>query len=363
MSLRKSIFPLLLSILINSCNGQTANDLPADQSAPEPPATKAAEPQGIDPYFKNSVTTYTKYGPTGITRNILQDRKGDIWLATWEGIIRYDGTTFTNYTKRNYLRKFHVFSALEDRSGNLWFGTIGAGVYRYDGKTFTNITQKDGLAHDSQGCFHQDRSGNIWIGTMGGISIYDGETYRNITTEDGLPEGDINAILEDSSGKIWIASRGPLCTYDGKTFTPFRGDTGQLIPSFANKGAETFFNVRCVIEDRKGNIWFGGKDGLWCYAEGKLTQFAKAFTGYILEDSKGNIWTSSDASTGAGEWRVSRYNAQSLDNSSAPPEVILQKRDMFFGLTEDADGNIWVGSLNGVGRYDGEFFDWFRAGN
>jgi ligand-binding sensor domain-containing protein len=358
---RSSLF-LLLLISLAACNGQQETGsfkVPPQTSTPEATETKS---QDFDPYFKASAATKSKYGPTSITRNIMQDRNGDIWLATWEGIIRYDGKTFTNFTNKNYLRKFHVFSTLEDMDGHLWFGTIGAGVYRYDGVNFINITQKNGLAYDQQGCFYQDRSGKIWIGTMEGISIYNGKSYRNITTNDGLPDNDINSIVEDRSGKIWIASRGALCTYDGLTFTLVRKDKDQLMPDVADKNVGNFYNVRTVIEDLKGNVWFGGNDGFWRHdTNGKFTQIAKEFTGYIYEDREGNIWTSSAVSGKPDEWQLSRYAAECLDGATAAPTVILQRKDMFFGITEDADGGIWLGSLNGVGRYDGKDFDWFRA--
>ena len=84
------------------------------------------------------------------------------------------------------MRRYHVFSLLEDRQGNIWFGTIGAGVYRYDGKTFTNFTTQHGLPDDKIGCFYEDRNGSLWIGTINGLSRYDGLTFTNYGTEDGL---------------------------------------------------------------------------------------------------------------------------------------------------------------------------------
>ncbi len=351
----RSSLLLLLLISLTTCQGQEKKPVSRKVTV-----TKQTARQDFDPYFSPSTTSSPKQGPKSITRNIIQTRSGDIWLATWEGIIRYDGASFTNFTNQKSLRKYHVFSALEDRDGNLWFGTIGAGIYRYDGKSFTNITKEDGLAGDQLGCFFQDRSGKIWIGTLGGgISIYDGTSYRNLSTDNGLLSNDINSILEDRSGKIWIAA-GTLFTYDGETFTQIQKDNHQLIPSLANKEAKAFYNVRQVIEDRKGNIWFGGNDGLWRYGtDGRFVQFDKQFTGYILEDRAGNIWTSAEAGENQ-EWRISRYAADDLEGDTASPAIILQQQNMFFGITEDSEGGIWVGSLRGVGRYDGTAFDWFR---
>jgi ligand-binding sensor domain-containing protein len=60
-------------------------------------------------------------GPKLITRNIIQDKKGNIWIAAFDGIFRYDGRSFTDITSKVSSARF--FSVLEDRKGNLWFGS------------------------------------------------------------------------------------------------------------------------------------------------------------------------------------------------------------------------------------------------
>src|SRR3989337_1468619 len=110
----------------------------------------------------------TFHGPNSITRTMKQDRKGNIWIASWEGIFRYDGKSFTNVTSKVSSARF--FSVLEDRKGNFWFASVGSGVYYYDGKSFQNFTTKDGLASDRVTNIYEDKSGKIWFGTEGGAS-------------------------------------------------------------------------------------------------------------------------------------------------------------------------------------------------
>jgi ligand-binding sensor domain-containing protein len=335
---------LLLFVSITSCNGQKETDPPKEN-----PSQTENKVLNHDPYFVESTTITTSYGPSSITRNIMQDRKGDFWFATWEGIIRYDGNSFTNFTNKENLRRFHVFSVLEDKSGNLWFGTIGAGLYRYDGKSFTNFTTKEGLAHDRLGCFYEDKTGKIWIGTVGGISVYDGNSFRNFTTNEGLTNNDVNSIIEDKTGKIWIGTRGEACFYDGTTFT-----------RFTNKEDQPFTNVRSIVEDKKGNIWLGGNDGLWRYDGSSFTNFTTDFVGYIYEDKKGNIWTNSADNGNANNWVLSRYDENSLQYEMATATQIRTEKNMFFGILEDKEGGIWFGTLNGVCRYDGKSFNYFK---
>src|SRR6188768_290948 len=136
--MKKAYSLLFVLFVFSACKAQTQkSDLQASVDA------------GIDPYFIESTDTISSHGPNHITRDILQDRKGNLWFATWLGIIKYDGKLFTNYTLKENLIHFHVFSLYEDKKGNLWFGTARGGLYKYNGKTFTLFTTKDGLPHNT----------------------------------------------------------------------------------------------------------------------------------------------------------------------------------------------------------------------
>lgn len=340
-------FLLFSFLLITACSRQQQPDAPNSTNAPASlsPLTPAADK---DPYFVETQELASPYGPKSITRNVLQSQSGDIWLTTWQGILRYDGQTFTNLTNQEGLRRFHAFASLEDQQGNLWFTTIGAGVYRYDGKTFTNFSTSHGIPNDRVTFINEDRSGNIWLGTESGASRFDGKTFRNFTTKDGLLNNDVNTIIEDKGGKFWIGTRGHASYYDGKTFTAIKTEDGK-----------PFGNVRSILEDSKGNIWLGGNDGLWKYDGSAFTQFTTSFTGYIYEDSRGDIWTST-AGNNSDNWILYRYNAQAQLSPVVSPTPIEPEVGMLFGITEDKQHNIWFGTLNGVGRYDGKDFEYFR---
>ncbi len=356
---------LFISLVIISCKGQNRS-APIKETIKKSPSVESKKnlPKEIldyDPYFVESEPIESAFGPKSIVRNMIQDKKGNIWIASWEGIIRYDGTTFTNFTNKDSLRRYHVFCALEDRKGNLWFGTIGGGIYVYDGASFINYTTKEGLVYDGIGCISEDKSGKIWIGTQEGLSRYDGLakdiksiTFKNFTTKDGLSDNDINSIIEDKNGQYWIGTRGAACVYDGKTFSKFF-NTAEVIKT----AGRPFVNVRSIIEDKSGNIWLGGNDGLWRYDGKAFTNFNKNFVGYIYEDKAGNIWTNS-ASASPQIWILSRYDKRPLAYEQPTATIIKEEMDMFFGIMEDKSGNIWWGSLNGIHRFDGTTFTDFQ---
>jgi len=294
----------------------------------------------------------TPYGPKWITRNIIKDRNGNIWVAAFDGIFRYDGKSFINITSKVSSARF--FSVLEDRKGNFWFGSIGSGVYYYDGKSIQNFTTRDGLAGNSVTCIYEDKTGNVWFGA----SRYDGKSFRNFTTKDGLSNNDVNSVIEDKTGKFWFATRGDTFVYDGKTFAVFTHD------------GKPFTNVRSMIEDKKGNIWLGGADGLWRYDGSTFTNFTQKFVGHIIEDKKGNIWTSSESAnsppwvsseTGNRQaWALTRYDGKSLSNTK-PTVTEITNEGMIFGILEDDKGSIWFGAFDGVHRYDGKTITDFKG--
>lgn len=299
------------------------------------------------------------HGPSGIVRTVKQDRKGNIWIASWKGVFRYDGKSFSNITAEISTARF--FSVLEDKKGNFWLSSIGSGVYYYDGKSFRNFTTKDGLAGNQVTEIYADKAGHIWFCTDAGASRYDGKSFKNFTTKDGLSSNSVNSIMEDKTGKLWFGTSDDACVYDGKTYTILKHE------------GKPFKNVRSIIADKDGNIWLGGNDGLWRYDGTRFANYTRQFVGYIYEDKNGNIWTSSDSivnrdfkhvsqpPTKTKSWILSRYNSKSLSDPSTPPEIISSGEAMIFGITEANDGSIWFGTLNGVYRYNGNSFTDFKT--
>ena len=307
--------------------------------------------------FENKDST-TSHGPESITRNIIQDRKGNIWIAAFDGVFRYDGKTFANITSKVSSARF--FSVLEDRKGNLWFGSIGSGVYYYDGKSFKKFTTREGLLNNEVTEIYEDKEGNIWFGVSGGASCYDGKSFRNYILEGitmskdrtgktfpNRQSNDVNSIIEDKKGRFWFATRNNTFVYDGKSFSIFTHND------------KPFKNVRSIIEDKKGNIWLGGSNGLWRYDKSTFTNFTQKFVGYIIEDKKGNIWTSSERNH-KQDWALFRYDEESLSNKKPTVTEITNKK-MIFGILEAIDGNIWFGELYGVHRYDGKTITDFKS--
>ena len=309
----------------------------------------------INSETKDSITSQV---PNSMVRNIKQARNGDILIASYLGVFRYDGTSFTNLTSKIISPRFSSFwDVLEDRKGNLWFASQDSGVYCYNGKSFLHFTTMDGLASNMALHIYEDRAGNIWFGA----SCYDGKSlptgqagFRNFTTKDGFPSNSIRLLLEDKTGKLWFGAQGEnMFVYDGKTFTILK-----------NKDGKAFNNVWSIIEDRKGNIWFGA-DGLWRYDGSTFTKVSQRGAYAIIEDKKGNIWTTGEVKPN-GAWALSRYDQKSLYNKKPTVTEIMSLKGpgMLCGILEANDGSIWFGALgpkSGVYRYDGKTITDFKV--
>ncbi|MEJ6981736.1 two-component regulator propeller domain-containing protein [Pedobacter sp. P351] len=332
---------LLLLVFCTYCKGQNKTNLSKDK---------------INSKTKDSISLH---GPNSGVFEIKQDRKGNIWIATNDGVYKYDGRSFSNITSKVSSARF--ISVLEDRKGNFWFASLGSGVYFYDGKSFRNFTTGDGLASNRVFCMYEDRAGNIWFGTNDGASRYDGKSFRKLkmknvpapagadsvhvsayqsmVSKDSWLHNDIHTIIEDKTGKLWFGTRGNTFIYDGKTFTPL-----------ANKDGKAFNNVWRILEDRKGNIWFGA-DGLWRFNGSTFTKINQTGAGVIVEDRKGNILASSGGA-------IFRFDEQSLSNKNPHVTEIETKgeglKNLPFGILGANDGSIWFASGGGVSRYDGK---------
>src|SRR5688500_11320892 len=118
------IYTLFLMLVFHTSCGQNQTNSPQDNTR-----------QGYtESQLKEAATT--KGVPVGMVRHVRKARNGDILIASWLAVFRYDGTSFTNLTGKIISPRFASFwDVLEDRKGNLWFASLLSGVYYYNGKS------------------------------------------------------------------------------------------------------------------------------------------------------------------------------------------------------------------------------------
>ena len=261
----------------------------------------------------------------------------------------YNGKSFRNFTEKEGLSNNYVISLLEDRKGNLWFGTYGGGVSIYNSESFTHFTEKEGLSNNYVMSTLEDKKGNLWFGTYGkGLSIYNGEYFRHLTQKEGLSINYVRSTLKDKKGNLWFGTDGGgVSMYDGESFTHFTEKEG-LSNNY----------VMSILEDKKGNLWFGTDGGGASMYDGEsFSHFTEKeglsnnYVRSILEDKKGNLWFGTD---GGG---ASMYNGESFIHYTEKEGL---SNNSVMSILEDKKGNLWFGTDGGgVSMFNGESFRHF----
>src|SRR5687768_344676 len=151
----------------------------------------------------------------------------------------------------------NVQCGLQDKAGNLWFGTTENGLYKYDGKSFSQFLVTNGLTSNNITSILEDKDGKIWIGTQTGLCLYDGKTFAKIQIplRKNLPPNKnhhprnshcVFSIMQAKSGKFWLATIDGVYIYDGRSFTPFIIDEGAVGDMSTNNNAEHILDEKAA---------------------------------------------------------------------------------------------------------------------
>lgn len=259
---------------------------------------------------------------------------------------------------------------LQDRAGNYWFGSEGEGVCRYNGKTFTTFTKKDGLCSNFIREIQEDKSGNIWFSTRDGICRYDGNSFTSFP-QPMTPLFSLNFREKQKNlrGNLWFSAKAGAYRYDGSEFSFFAIPFDSADAKFyrENPGVSPgIYSAYCIYEDRDGNIWFGTEQRGVCKYDGKTFSWIrgkgldKAAVRCIYQDKKGMLWFMNN---GLG---VCRYDGKTLTNFTeekglANAEFMTTIKGKMgtlaraWSITEEPNGTMWLATVDaGVWRYDGK---------
>jgi len=314
-------------------------------------------------------------------RSISQDHTGAIWIGTDGGGLNkmtYDEPTgsagFIHFRsgpdKTNSISHDIVHSLCEDKSNNLWIGTV-AGIDKTDlkKKSIRTYMKSDNpnsidLLDNVIASVYEDSEGKLWIGNWGkGLNILDRGTNEVIhyTSElNGrmhIPQNHIHVIFEDSKSQIWLGTRNGVSIFDKNRniFIP--------VQDYFNAPDFNFFNsnrVYCIIEDSRGKIWIGTGNGIIVLnTETKISTLIQmgnetvpAITSNLvyslLEDKDQNIWIATSNGLNRFDPLENRvyYYVNNPDSSNTLCDNYV------ISLCEDKSGDIWIGTSTGINRFD-----------
>ena len=319
--------------------------------------------------------------------SVYGDHRGTIWVATHEGLDRFDRETetFTHFVHNDAdpgsLSDSWVWPIFEDREGTLWVGTFRGGLNMFDPakSAFVHFrhTESDprSLSDERLYSLYQDRSGIIWVGTGDhGVDRFHPRmgAFTHLTHDPADPgsllDNNIISAFVDRAGTPWIGTRAGLDRLDPST--------GKFLHSThdpSRPGGIGDNMVQSITEDREGMLWLGTvANGLDRFdrTRGIFTHFRHDPSGrpglsdnrvYALcEDRDGMLWIGTyggglnrfDRTNGS--WTVFTHN-DSIGTSLGAAGV--------WALCEDHDGVLWIGTYGGgLDRFDPktESFTHFR---
>ncbi len=197
--------------------------------------------------------------------NIIQDKQGAIWIATYgAGVFKIDDNKTERYFANNGLVSDNILTMFKDSKGVIWLGTNDAGVVKLENGNFTNYSEKEGLASKSVWTITEDENQNMYFGTNdAGISCFDGKRFKTLTVGDGLCSNNITTLIWDTIDKS-------LFVGTDKGINKLKLSSGlkiELLKYYGEqegfKGGEVTSNA--VLIDNEGVIWFGTPNGLFRY--------------------------------------------------------------------------------------------------
>jgi ligand-binding sensor domain-containing protein len=340
---------VFIALHLSSCYGQVNENVGKEENT-QKNQTTAWEQNTTFPQIHTNLNGMVRE----FVRTMYQDTKGNYWFGTnGNGIIRYDGQTLETISIKGINPNTRVIEIVEDKAGNVWFGTSD-GLVKYDGEKFTTFSGKEGLQGVDMEIWGLtiDKSGLIWVGAIGGVSHFDGEKFIPFPLPDLKVENPqpmlsdklVFKIIEDKSGTIWLVTDG------NGIFKYNKGEFSHL----TNKNGLTDNNAADILEDKEGNIWIGTFFGGISKFDGKTyTNFTKdgiiegIETCNLCEDRQGNIWFSAE---GYGVYRYDRANFTQFTTENGLTTNVVQS------IFEDNKRQVWFGTWQGISLYDGEKF-------
>jgi signal transduction histidine kinase/ligand-binding sensor domain-containing protein/CheY-like chemotaxis protein/HPt (histidine-containing phosphotransfer) domain-containing protein len=302
----------------------------------------------------------------------VQDARGFIWLATEDGLYRYDGYELRRFGRdraaRDGLASSFIWHIAKDRDGQLWLAVKNGGVARFDPRTERIQTWRHDpadpatLSSDATRTLLVASDGRVWIGTTGGgLNMLDPRSGRitrfrhDPLTPDSLSSDVVTALAEDHNGVIWVGTDNGLNRLTSRSgrFRRFQHDasTPQSLPSD---------RVSTLHVSRSGGLWVGSFDrglarfngderGFEPFAPGGDGALSSGDVRAILDDGAGQLWVG----TANGLNLLDRSSGRFVRYAHDAADVTTLRDSYVMSLHQDRSGLLWVGTRSGgVSRWN-----------
>ena len=281
--------------------------------------------------------------PSNHVTGMAEDRDGYLWLATADGLARYDGTGFRIWRVEDGLADSFLWAVDIDSRGQVWMGTALAGLVRYDPGTGSfhdaaavGVPEVDG---EQVWTVAVDAEDSVWFGT-GTAGLYrrhaDGRVERFLPMEDdprSLPSAVVTVVEIAPDGTVWVGTRNGVARWTGRAF--------ERVPA----GALPDARVNALAFGADGTLWIGTAGGVALRRpDGSGSGVAwgedieRRVNQVLARDSRGDYWLDIRAGLGFAEHPHGPVSVVPLYSESSRGEV----RPYWSGVVEDREGGVWM---------------------
>ena len=291
---------------------------------------------------------------------LLRDRNGGLWMGALvdSGLLHIHEGKADLFTTADGLSGASVSALFEDREGNIWVATVD-GLDRFREFAVPMISVQQGLASRGMGSILAARDGSLWLGTSEGlnrwnrgeITVYRSRPQRGVRgasqsasnprtvreiTDSGLPEKIAESIFEDHRGQIWVGTQSGVAFLKSGRFAPVSS-----VPSGV---------VHSIAGDSAGNLWMSHQEGLFHLLEARLVERIpwaqlgrrEPATALLHDARHGGLWL------GFRDGGVAYFNDSQIRASYAAAEGLGE--GMIRSFHPDASGSLWAATDGGLSR-------------
>lgn len=317
--------------------------------------------------YKHSAEDKTSISK-GHVRKIFRDNKGNLWVATQQGLNVFDEKedkfihVIKNENKSYSITSNEIWDITQDNQGTVWFGTFkgGVNILNLDHIHFHNWRHDPinpySLINSSVLSFEENPDTTLWLGIdHGGLSLFDRhkgtiKTYSsNPNDEHALSSDAVVSLMIDSKEQLWIGTWGG-------GLNRFLPATEKFVRLSPNEVYYTNWHVWDLVEDKYGQLWTASSSGIskysantseyehYTHSDTDKTTISHDYNWAVFEDHIGNLWVGN--TTG-----LNKYNRES-NNFTYYPYITFNGKEAHsytvLTIAEDEQKRLWIGT-NGKG--------------
>jgi signal transduction histidine kinase/ligand-binding sensor domain-containing protein len=275
--------------------------------------------------------------PSDWISSLCEDREGNLWIGTGgSGLFMIHQANMLALNPSDQWQERPVLCVTSGKNGALWVGTEGAGLYRLQDGQWSHYGVEAGIANLFVWSVCEDAASHLWIGTWdGGLLGRTGDRFDPVPA--GAATTRVTALFCDGADQLWAGTGvGLLHRQDEKM--------AWLTPC----GTTPLSDVRCVVDDGQGTLWFGMLGGgLGCLEKTRLRLFHKQdglssdFVQTLRPDKDGSLWI---GTFGGGLNRLKHGRFSAIGTAQGLAD------DIVCWMEDDDLGNYWISSHAGIMR-------------